>query len=80
MATQKEANKAREQHHKLLISKGVHSIGIDVIGKKGSKNFGVIAMIEKKTDDLPEVLTITTGKKKVEVPLITQVHKKFKAE
>ena len=51
-----------------------------MIGKKGSKNFGVIAMVEKKTDDLPEVLTITTGKKKVEVPLITQVHKKFKAE
>lgn len=80
MATEKEANKARELHQDLLASKGIHSIGVDVIGKKGSKKFGVIAFLEKKIEDLPTKLTIPKGKKKINVPLVIELSEKFKVE
>ncbi len=79
MATQKQADMARQKHLKLLASKGVHSIGVSVI-KKGTKNYGVIAMTEKKIEDLPKELTIKSGTKKIIVPLVQELSKKFKAE
>lgn len=80
MATEKQANKARDEHAELLYSLGVHSIGVDEIGKKGSKNFAVVAFIDKMVKSLPKELTVHAGSKKVNVPLLTQVKEKFKPE
>jgi len=80
MATEKEANKAREQHSDMLESYGVHSIGIDEIGKKGSKNFGIIAFLEKHNKKLPAEVIIKSGNKKVTVPVVPQLSGKFKPE
>lgn len=78
MATQKQANMARQKHLKLLVSKGVHSIGVNVV-EKGSKKYEVIAMSEKEIN-LPKELTIKAGDKKIIVPLKVQLTKKLKAE
>lgn len=80
MATEKEANKAREQHAALLESLGVHAIGVDEIGKKGLKNFGVIAFVEKPNKKLPTELKILSGKKEIKVPLVAQISNEFQAE
>jgi len=80
MATEKEASKAREQHSGMLESLGVHALGVDEIGKKGSKNFAVIAFIDKTNEKLPTHLKITSGKKEIMVPLKVQVSGKLKPE
>jgi hypothetical protein len=80
MATEKEANKARNLHSDMLQSLGVHSIGVDVIGKKDSKKFGIVAYVEKHVKDLPSELTILSGKKEIKVPVISQLADQFKPE
>lgn len=80
MATEKDANKARKVHEKMLHSLGVHSIGVDEIGKKGSRNFAVIAFVDRKSKALPKELIISSGKKKIVVPLIAKYIERFKAE
>jgi hypothetical protein len=79
MATLKQANKAREKHYKKLEKLGAHSLGVDET-KKGSKDFAVIAFVEKDTKQLPKELEIDAGKKKVKVKVKSQVSGKFKAE
>ncbi len=80
MATEKEANKARDLHADRLESMGVHSLGVNLIGKKGSKDFCVVAFVEKHIKNLPTELEVPSGKKKVSVPLTTRLSSKFKAE
>ena len=58
MATEKEANKARKEHEKMLYGLGVHSLAVDEVGKKGSRNFAVIAFTDKKSKPLPKELII----------------------
>lgn len=82
MATEKEANKAREQHSDLLQSLGVHSIGVDLVGKKSAGKFAVIAYVDKQkhTKELPSELTILSGKKEIKVPVVPHVADQFKPE
>lgn len=80
MATEKEAQKAREQHTDYLTKLGVHSIGVNVIGDPKEKNFGVVAFVEKDNKKLPQELIIQNGKKKVSVPLQAKTTTKFKPE
>lgn len=80
MATEKEANKARAEHADYLASLGAHSLGVDEIGRKGSKKFAVFAFLLKENKKIPKELIIQSGKKKVSVPLIIQVAEKYKAE
>lgn len=80
MASEKEADLAREQHSDFLVDLGAHGITIGEIRRKGEKSFAVVALFEEKPDEFPETLTVQSGKKTLEVPVVARVTEKFKAE
>ena len=80
MASEKEADLAREQHSNFLEELGAHGITIDEVKQKGGKSFAVIALFEEKPEEFPETLTVQSGKKTLEVPVVARVQEKFKAE
>ena len=80
MATQKQANLARERHSSSLQSLGAHAIAVDEIKRKGGKTFAVIAFFDHEPDNIPQTLKVKTGKKMLEVPLVARVSERFKPE
>lgn len=80
MASEREANLAREQHSDLLRSLGAHAIAVDEVRRKGEKTFAVIAFFEKKPDGVPSTLEVKSGKRSTEVPLVARVMEKFRPE
>lgn len=80
MATEKQANIARNKHKDLLDTLGAHSVGVDQVTQQGKKTFAVIAYTEKKGPKMPEHLEITEKGKSLKVPLVVQVEEKFKLE
>lgn len=80
MASEKEADLAREQHSDFLVDLGAHGITIDEVKFKGEKSFAVVAFFEEKPAEFPDTLKVQRGKKTLEVPLIARVTEKFKPE
>jgi hypothetical protein len=80
MASEKEADLAREQHSDFLGDLGAHGITIDEVKHKGEKSFAVVAFFTEKPDEVPDTLKIQSGKKTLEVPLVARVQERFKAE
>ena len=80
MASEKEADLAREQHSDFLRDLGAHGITIDEVKRKGETTFAVVALFEKKPGEVPDTLKIQRGKKTLEVPLLARVTEKFKPE
>jgi len=80
MASEKEADLAREQHSDFLFDLGAHGITIDEVKQKGETTFAVVAFFEKKPDEIPKTLEIQRGKKTLEVPLLAKVKEKFRPE
>ncbi|HEV7474869.1 MAG TPA: hypothetical protein VGN90_12525 [Pyrinomonadaceae bacterium] len=80
MASEKEADLAREQHSDFLVDLGAHGITIDEVKGKGPKSFAVVAFFEKQPDEVPETLKVRSGKKTLEVPLVARVKEKFRPE
>ncbi len=80
MATEHEADLAREQHSDTLRELGAHAIEVNEVRTKGEPTFAVIAHFERKPERVPNVLTIKRGKKTMEVPLIARVSPKFRPE
>jgi hypothetical protein len=80
MASEKEANLAREQHSDYLRELGAHGIAVDQVKRKGEKSFAVIAFFEQPPQDLPEKLEVKKGKRTLKVPLVARVMERFKAE
>jgi Cys-tRNA synthase (O-phospho-L-seryl-tRNA:Cys-tRNA synthase) len=80
MASEKEANLAREQHTDFLLNLGAHGITIDEVKRKGEKSFAVVAFFEQQPDEVPDTLKVQSGKRTLEVPLVARVTEKFKPE
>ena len=80
MASEKEADLAREQHSDFLVGLGAHGITIDEVKLKGGKSFAVVALFEEKPNEVPDTLTVVKGKKTLQVPLVARVQEKFRAE
>jgi hypothetical protein len=80
MASEKEADLAREQHSDFLLELGAHGITIDEVKRKGEKSFAVVAFFEQKPDEVPDTLRVQIGKKTFEVPLIARISEKFRPE
>jgi hypothetical protein len=80
MASEREANRAREQHSDRLRELGAHAIAVDEIGRKGGETFAVIAYFEKKPAGVPAALEIRIGKRTLAVPLVARVMERFKPE
>lgn len=76
MASEREANRARDEHSDFLRRLGAHSVAVYEIEARGHKGFAVIAFFARKPEGpLPESLEITSGKRKLAVPLVAQVMK-----
>jgi hypothetical protein len=80
VASEKEANLAREQSSDFLREHGAHAIAVDEVSQKGGKTFAVVAFFEKKPEGIPEVLEVKSGKAKLQVPLVARVMEKFRPE
>ncbi|MGH9873644.1 MAG: hypothetical protein ACRD9S_14440 [Pyrinomonadaceae bacterium] len=80
MASEKEADLAREQHSDFLFDLGAHGITVNEVKHKGEKSFAVVAFFEEKPEEVPDTLKVQSGKKTLEVPLVARVVEKFKAE
>ncbi|HEV7242762.1 MAG TPA: hypothetical protein VGQ36_26270 [Thermoanaerobaculia bacterium] len=80
MATEREANLAREQHSADLRKMGAHAIAVDEVKRKGAVTFAVIASFEKKPAEAPRTLEVKSGKRTVQVPLVVRVQEKFRLE
>lgn len=80
MASEKEADLAREQHSDFLLGLGAHGITIDEVNRKGEKSFAVVALFEEKPKEVPDTLTVQKGKRTLEVPLVARVTEKFRPE
>lgn len=79
MATEQEANQARNEYSDFLRQLGAHAIAVDTIGKS-TNEFAVQAFFEKKPKEVPKALAVTRGKKKLEVPLVAKIQRKFRPE
>ncbi|MEK6320693.1 MAG: hypothetical protein AABN33_03305 [Acidobacteriota bacterium] len=80
MATEEEANLAREQHADFLRDLGAHGIAVDEVRHKGEKTFAIIAFFKEKPDDVPSALEVKTGKRTLKVPVIPRLMEKFRPE
>jgi hypothetical protein len=80
MASEEQANLAREQHGDSLREMGAHGITIDEIKRKGEKSFAVVALFENQPKDVPDALEIKHGKATISVPLVARVTEKFRPE
>ena len=76
MASEKEANRARAEHSEYLRRLGAHSIAVDEIKGRGEKGFAVVAFFSQKpTVPIPETLEVTSGRRKLAVPLVARIMK-----
>jgi hypothetical protein len=80
MASEKDANLAREQHSDLLRSLGAHAIAVDQVKRKAGKTFAVVAYFASKPRAVPKKLEVRRGKATLQVPLIARVQEKFQLE
>ena len=81
MASEKEAQRAREQYSDFLRRLGAHSIAVYELQRRGQKGFAVVAYFsEKPAEAVPETLELGSGKRKLAVPLVVEVMKMPSAE
>ncbi|HEY5746108.1 MAG TPA: hypothetical protein VIU12_08540 [Chryseolinea sp.] len=80
VATEKEANIARNKFSTSLRNLGAHAIGVDQIKLRGKNTFAVIAFVDKKSGNVPNSLDIVVGEKSLKVPLVLRLAERFKAE
>lgn len=76
LASEKEANLARQQHSDLLKRLGAHSIGVDKLKGKGETGFAVIAFFERQpSKTIPQTLETKSGQRTIAVPLVVKLMK-----
>lgn len=81
MASERDANAAREKHAKALEAIGAHAVAVDNIEHEGKRTFGVIAYVSTPpSKPPPETLAVTRGGKTVKVPLRVKTQPRFQAE
>lgn len=78
MATEKQAQMAKNKHLDFLDKLGAHSVLVDKVNIDGKITFAVLAYTDKKIKNVPLQLQIESGKKTLNVPLVISVEEKFK--
>ncbi len=77
LASEKEANLARQQHSDFLRLLGAHSIGVDRLKGKGAAGFAVIAFFERQpSKTIPQTLETKSEQRTIAVPLVVELMKK----
>ncbi len=77
MATEEQANKARNKYSDALVKGGAHAVGVD---KKGSGFVVVAHVAPNEKHDVPDRVSVKAGKETVEVPVITKLTERFQPE
>jgi hypothetical protein len=81
VATEEQANKARDMHSDLLVERGAHAIGVESGRSHGKSGFVVVAHVAPdETHDIPSTLTARIAGKTVEVPVVTKQSGRFRPE
>lgn len=81
MASEREANAAREQHSDFLRRLGAHAIAVDEVRRGGEKTFAVVAFVEgEPAGPVPRQLEVKVGSRTVQVPLAVKRAERFKPE
>lgn len=72
-ASEGEAQKARREHGRELVRRGAHAIGVEPGDRYGRDGYVVIAHVEPgRPAEMPESLTVLSGKRQVEVPVVVE--------
>ncbi len=81
MASEKQANKARELHSDLLVKRGAHAVGVaegEIYGKSG---FVVVAHVAPNSrQKMPDKLKGDLNGKPFEVDVVTEASEPFTPE
>ena len=81
MATEKQANVAREAVSDQLFELGAHAVAVDVVSKGKPDAFAVIAYVPAgHKAALPKDFTIQRGKQLINVPIVVKRSEPFKPE
>jgi hypothetical protein len=87
MATQRQAQRARDLHQDKLAASGAHALSVEPLtGQAGNKarSFGIVAWVhgkgKKSPVSLPSALPIVERGKTVNVPLMVRESKPFQLE
>lgn len=80
MASEREANLARDRYSDFLRGLGAHAIAVDEVKRGGEKTFAVIAFFEHKPSGAPRTLEVRSGKRTTAVPLVVRVSEKYRPE
>ena len=81
MASEKQANKARELHSDLLVKQGAHAIGVAQGRQYGKRGFVVVAHVAPGTGrKMPEKLKGSLHGKPFEVDVVTEASEPFRPE
>ena len=77
MATEEQANKARNKYSDTLVKRGAHAIGVD----KGKTGYVVVAHVAPdEKHDVPDKLSFKAGNEVVEVPVVKKLTERFRPE
>ena len=81
MATEEEANRARELHADALVKHGAHAVGVASGRPYGKRGFVVVAYVSPgHPHDLPETVTSKIGKSEVDVAVVKKIAERFAPE
>jgi hypothetical protein len=78
MATEKQAQRARDVHQDRLVKSGAHALSVEKV--EGSGKFGVVAWVKQAKKKLPSAVSIMDGGTKVQVPVVVRQSKPFQLE
>jgi hypothetical protein len=81
MASEDEANKARERHRRDLLAKGAHAVGVEPGSRHGKRGWVLVAHVPPNARiELPSSLSCRTSKGEVDVPLVVAHGEPFAPE
>jgi len=81
VATEKQANKAREVHSDALAERGAHAVGIASGRPYGKRGFVVVAYVNAgEAHDIPDKVTTKTGDGEISVAVVKKVAERFQPE
>lgn len=81
MASEVEANRARELLFAKLRKLGAHAIGVEETKIRGQPTFAVVAYVKhRKNKRMPKALTYAERDKSIDVPLVVRESEPFKPE
>jgi hypothetical protein len=81
MASEQQANKARELHSDLLVKRGAHAIGVAEGKPYGKRGFVVVAHVAPDTGKkMPDKLKGEINGKPFEVDVVTKASEPFAPE